>query len=109
MRRMSRVSYAVKVDLIERYVAGGMPAVADDLRRHGLSPQYIRYQKHKHAPNRADHRRRIAPEQRHQLLQIYLHMGTKESRIACAESGVRSTYAETVAHDMGLYKHGNRS
>ncbi len=40
-----------------------------------------------------DSRRKISPEQRHQLVQIYLHMGIAESRRACVEAGVHKNYA----------------
>jgi hypothetical protein len=104
----TRISPAVIFNLVERYAAGGLIAVSADLQRHGLTPEFIRHAKHKHAPHARDHRRRVTHARRHELLQIYLHMGRDEARRECVESGVRDTYAETIAHDMGLYLHQTR-
>ncbi len=51
---------------------------------------------------------KITPNQRHQLLQIYLHMDMEESRRACLEYGVNATYAQTLAYTLSLTKTDKR-
>jgi hypothetical protein len=46
--------------------------------------------------------RKVDSNQRHQLLQIYLHMGLAESRVLCLEYGVGADYAAKRASDLGL-------
>lgn len=49
-----------------------------------------------------DRRRKLTPEQAHQLLQIYLHMGDEIAQRDCIEAGVSPMYASHVAHEAGL-------
>jgi hypothetical protein len=46
--------------------------------------------------------RKVSKERRHELVQIYLHMGAAESREVCKMEGVSPLYAETQAHEMGI-------
>jgi hypothetical protein len=51
--------------------------------------------------NRASYRK-ISPEQRYQLIQIYLHMGQTIAAPLCVELGVSPLYAEREAKERGL-------
>jgi hypothetical protein len=46
--------------------------------------------------------RKVSKERRHELVQIYLHMGADESREVCKMEGVSPLYAEREAHEMGI-------
>lgn len=46
--------------------------------------------------------RKISVEQRHQLVQIFLHMGYAESVRVCIEAGLHGKYAALQAREMGL-------
>lgn len=47
-------------------------------------------------------RGKITPNQRNQLLQIFLHMGLDEAQRMCVEYGVAPKYAQTVAYTLSL-------
>ncbi len=49
-----------------------------------------------------DKRRKISPEQRQQLIQIYLEMGVAESRRACVEAGVDKNYAISALNALAV-------
>jgi hypothetical protein len=51
---------------------------------------------------RGGHNRKIDENQRHQLLQVYLHMGMEESRRLGVEYGVCANYASKHASHLGL-------
>lgn len=57
-------------------------------------------------------RRKITPEQRHELLQVYLHLGPEISAELCLEYGVCAKYAAAEAATLGLgrpiWRAGNR-
>ncbi len=46
--------------------------------------------------------RKISLEKRHELIQIYLNMGFRESQLACVEAGVSKQYAILMAREEGL-------
>lgn len=46
--------------------------------------------------------RKIDASRRHQLLQVYLHMGLEESRALCVEYGVGEDYAAKHASSLGI-------
>ena len=52
--------------------------------------------------SRGGHNRKINEDQRHQLLQVYLHIGLEESRLLCVEYGVDADYAAKHASNLGL-------
>ena len=47
-------------------------------------------------------KRKISIRARHQLLQIYLHMGLEESRRMCVANGVSPDYAAKRASLLGI-------
>lgn len=53
--------------------------------------------------------RKITSEQRHELLQVYLHMGLDISRALCVEYGVSPDYAAKRASDLGFCIRGPAS
>ena len=46
-------------------------------------------------------KRKVTPERRHELVQIFLNMGHDIARAECAASGVEKYYAEKQASEMG--------
>lgn len=46
--------------------------------------------------------RKITPEQRHQLIQVHLHLGYEASRPLCLEFGVARDYAAKMASEANL-------
>jgi hypothetical protein len=46
--------------------------------------------------------RKVTPEQRHQLIQIYLHMGFCVASQLCVEWGVSALYAAREAKERGI-------
>lgn len=46
--------------------------------------------------------RKITPRQRHQLIQVHLHLGYEASRPLCLEYGVARNYAAKMASEIGL-------
>jgi hypothetical protein len=54
-------------------------------------------------PLRNGNKRKISLEQRHQLIQIFLHMGYKESQRACVECGLHENYAVHMAREISVY------
>jgi hypothetical protein len=57
-------------------------------------------------------RRKITPEQQHELLQVYLHMGHAASAELSVEYGVSPKYASSIAASVGMgrpkWRAGNR-
>ncbi|MGE9009786.1 hypothetical protein ACO2JO_14460 [Leptospira interrogans] len=49
-------------------------------------------------------KRKVSPVQRHQLIQIFLHMGDKDAQAACMEAGVGKNYAEQQARETFAYQ-----
>ena len=49
-------------------------------------------------------KRKVSPVQRHQLIQIFLHMGEKDAQAACVEAGVGKNYAEQQARETFAYQ-----
>jgi hypothetical protein len=46
--------------------------------------------------------RKVSIQQRHQLLQVYLHMGQEVAAELCTEYGVGPYYARSYAQTIGL-------
>ena len=50
---------------------------------------------------KGDAGRKITIQQRHQLVQVYLHLGDKIASELCREFGVSSNYARREASEFG--------
>lgn len=46
--------------------------------------------------------RAVSSNDRHQLLQIFLHMGKGEAEIMCIQRGVNKHYAVNYARELGI-------
>lgn len=46
--------------------------------------------------------RKVTPEQRHELVQVFLHMGKKVAAEMCVEYGVCRGYAYAMVRELGL-------